>query len=146
MRGARRSRRRSNRELVPMRLARLSSIVLLALAPLVVATAQAPQRGAVPPPTQPPSPPPGGQPGAPGPGARGGGRGRGAVQVMTLASPSWPDGSTIPRKYTQAGDEVSPPFTWSGAPEGTTSFVLIVHDLDAIAGGDDVLHWLVWNI
>src|SRR5262245_49103776 len=124
-----------------MRLARFSLIVVLALAPLVVATAQAPQRGAVPPP---PPPPPGGQPGAPG--ARGGGRGRGAIQVMTLASPAWPDGSTIPRKYSQAGDDMSPPLAWSGAPGGIASFVLVAHDVDAIAGGDDVLHWLVWNI
>jgi Raf kinase inhibitor-like YbhB/YbcL family protein len=46
---------------------------------------------------------------------------------------------------------------WSGAPEGTASFVLIAHDLDAMInpGNDytaplrdtnDVLHWLVWNI
>src|SRR5262245_62625526 len=123
-----------------MRLARFSLIVILALAPLVVATAQAPQRGA-----PPPQPPPGGQPGAPG--ARGGGgRGRGAIQVMTLASPAWPDGSTIPRKYSQAGDDMSPPLAWRGAPEGIASFVLVAHDVDAIAGGDDVLHWLVRNI
>ena len=35
-----------------------------------------------------------------------------------------------------------------GAPDGITSFVLIVHDLDAAGsnGVDDYLHWMVWNI
>jgi Raf kinase inhibitor-like YbhB/YbcL family protein len=52
-------------------------------------------------------------------------------------------------KYTQAGEEVSPPLAWTGAPDSTRSFVLIAHDLDAAtgqAGTDDVLHWMVWNI
>jgi Raf kinase inhibitor-like YbhB/YbcL family protein len=102
------------------------------------------------PPATPPAQPPGGQRGG-----RGGGRG--GVQVMTLSTTAWTDGGQIPVKYTQAGDEVSPPLSWSGAPEGTAGFVLIVHDLDAMInpGTDytaplrdtnDLLHWLVWNI
>lgn len=90
------------------------------------------------------NPPPGGaQPG------RGGGRGRGGVRVMTLTSTGFIDGGIMPVKYTQAGDELSPPLSWTGAPDSTKSFVLIVHDLDAAtgaAGTDDVLHWMVWNI
>ena len=80
----------------------------------------------------------------PGGGQRGGGRG--AVAVMTLTTSGWTDGGTVALKYTQAGDEVSPPLMWSGAPETTASFVLIVRDLDAMRGNDDTLHWLVWNI
>lgn len=69
------------------------------------------------------------------------------AQVMALTGP-WPDGGVIPPEFTQAGDELSPALAWSGTPEGTTHFVLIVHDLDAVTslGTDDVLHWLVWNI
>jgi Raf kinase inhibitor-like YbhB/YbcL family protein len=70
------------------------------------------------------------------------------VQVMTLSGP-WADGSTVPARYTQAADEVSPALTWSQVPEGVASFVLVVHDLDAAQGAtgmDDLLHWLVWNI
>jgi Raf kinase inhibitor-like YbhB/YbcL family protein len=78
----------------------------------------------------------------------GGGRGRGGVQVMTLTSSAWRDGGEIPAPYTQAGEDMSPPLQWSGAPEGVTSYVLVVHDVDAAAGNgtDDLLHWLVWNI
>ena len=79
-------------------------------------------------------------------GGRGGGRGR-AVQIMTLST-AWADGATIPMKYTQAGDEMSPPLSWTGAPDTVSSFVLLVHDINAAIGGgtDDLLHWLVWNI
>ena len=120
---------------------RLDSIGLAAPASDVGLGGEAQQQGA-----QQQTPPPaqgrggGAQPG----GQRGGGRG--AVAVMTLATTGWTDGGTVALKYTQAGDEVSPPLTWSGAPETTVSFVLIVRDLDAMRGNDDTLHWLVWNI
>lgn len=101
------------------------------------------------------SPPPVQQAGAPPqqtppPGQRqgGGGRGRGGVQAMTLSTTAWQDGGVIPLRYTQAGDEVSPPLTWSDPPANVQSFVLIAHDLDATNsdGTLDTLHWLVWNI
>ena len=67
---------------------------------------------------------------------------------MTLATPAWPDGGQIPKKHTQAGEQVSPALTWSNVPDGTESFVLIAHDLDAATGGgtDTILHWMLWNI
>jgi len=82
------------------------------------------------------------------PGGRGGGRGRGAIQVMTLTSSAWSDGGQIPIKYSQAGDEASPPLAWTNVPEGAASFALIVHDVDAPIGNgtDDLLHWMLWNI
>ncbi len=70
-----------------------------------------------------------------------------AAVVMTLDSPAWPDGGVIPLAHSQVGRDVSPPLSWRGAPEGVVSFALVVRDLDAgSASGDDVLHWLVWNI
>ena len=78
----------------------------------------------------------------------GGGRGRGAVQVLSLTTTAWQDGSVIPQKYTQAGEEVSPPLAWTDPPDTTQSFVLIFHDVDAINqdATTDTLHWMVWNI
>jgi Raf kinase inhibitor-like YbhB/YbcL family protein len=84
-------------------------------------------------------------------GGRGGGRGgaarRPAIQVMTLTS-DWKDGGVIPQKHSQPGRDVSPALSWSAAPAGTASFVLLVHDVDSPLGNglDDVLHWLVWDI
>ena len=98
------------------------------------------QRGQTPPanPAVPAPPAPAGQRG----------RGRGPVQVMTLTSSAWPDGGRIPAKYTQAGDDMSPPLQWSGAPDGVVSYVLIAHDTDAAIGNgtDDMLHWMLWNV
>lgn len=76
------------------------------------------------------------------------GGGRPGIAVMSLSTPAWPDGGAIPLKYTQAGDQVSPALSWSNVPEGTMSFVLLFHDIDAAVGSgtDDTLHWLVWNI
>ena len=118
-----------------MRTIRLAALFAVAL----VASLNA-QRGA---------PPAGGQP-PPG-GRGGGGRGRGGIVAMTLTSSAWTDGGQIPAKYTQVNGpagEVSPPLAWSGAPENTAEFVLIVHDVDAPIGNgtDDMLHWMVWKI
>jgi Raf kinase inhibitor-like YbhB/YbcL family protein len=67
---------------------------------------------------------------------------------MTLTSTAWSDGSQIPAPYTQAGDDMSPPLAWSGAPDGIVCYVLVVHDTDAPIGNgtDDLLHWMLWNI
>jgi Raf kinase inhibitor-like YbhB/YbcL family protein len=44
------------------------------------------------------------------------------------------------------GKNVSPALSWSGAPKGTKSFALLVHDPDAPTGGAGWWHWLVINI
>jgi Raf kinase inhibitor-like YbhB/YbcL family protein len=81
------------------------------------------------------------------PPAQGGGRGP-AGPPMTLTTSGWPDGTDIPLKFTQAGEQVSPALKWANAPAGTASFVLLMHDPDVALNGttDDQLHWLVWNI
>lgn len=75
-------------------------------------------------------------------------QGRGGIAVMTMSSDAFTDGGMIPMRHAQAGHDVSPPLLWSGAPDSTRSFVLIVHDVDAAAGNgtDDMLHWMVWGI
>ena len=80
--------------------------------------------------------PPAGAPAAPAPPA------------MRLTSTSWADGTDIPVKYTQAGDQTSPQLSWTNAPANTQSFVLLMHDPDVALNGttDDQLHWLVWNL
>ena len=72
---------------------------------------------------------------------------RAAMRVMTLTA-SFADGGAIPARHAQPGRDRSPALSWSGAPDSTRSFVLLVHDVDAPQGDgtDDTLHWLVWNI
>jgi Raf kinase inhibitor-like YbhB/YbcL family protein len=81
-------------------------------------------------------------------GGRGGGRG-GGLAMLTVTSTSFADGAEIPAKYTGA-QGTSPQLSWSGAPMGAASYVLIMHDVDvAIPAGNlrnDITHWVVWNI
>jgi hypothetical protein len=44
------------------------------------------------------------------------------------------------------GENMSPSLSWSGAPAGTKSFALLVHDPDAPTGGAGWWHWVVYNI
>jgi Raf kinase inhibitor-like YbhB/YbcL family protein len=64
--------------------------------------------------------------------------------TMRLTSDAFPDGGTIPVEYTCTGRNTSPPLRWSGAPEGTHAFALIVDDPDAPAGTFD--HWVVYDL
>ena len=68
--------------------------------------------------------------------------------AMALTTTAWKDGGIIPDKYAQPGHDVSPALAWDKAPEGTESFLLMVRDLSSVtaAGGDQFLHWMVWNI
>lgn len=63
---------------------------------------------------------------------------------FTLTSSAFADGERIPARYTADGDNLSPPLAWSGAPEGTVSFVLIVDDPDAPRG--TFTHWVLYAI
>jgi Raf kinase inhibitor-like YbhB/YbcL family protein len=64
--------------------------------------------------------------------------------TLTLISPAFADGDRIPVKYTADGENLSPPLRWSGVPEGTRSFILIVEDRDAPRSS--FRHWAVFNI
>ncbi|MDE3168728.1 MAG: YbhB/YbcL family Raf kinase inhibitor-like protein [Acidobacteriota bacterium] len=79
---------------------------------------------------------------------------------LVLSSASFPDASPIPVKYTCAATEpppsgprhistgVSPELEWKNPPQGTVSFVLILHDPDARIpkAATDITHWIAFNI
>lgn len=67
---------------------------------------------------------------------------------LTLTTTAFADGTVIPNKYTQAGEQVSPALAWSNVPAGTQSFVLHMRDPDVARnkGTEDQVHWLVWGI
>ena len=73
---------------------------------------------------------------------------RAPMQTMSLTTAAWTDGGTIPSRYTQAGAQVSPPLSWTNAPDDAVSFVLIARDADTPIGSgtDDLLQWMLWNI
>lgn len=63
---------------------------------------------------------------------------------LTISSPSFSDGGTIPITFTcdGPGGGVSPELNWVSAPSGTQSFFLLVIDIDA----SDFVHWSVKSI
>jgi Raf kinase inhibitor-like YbhB/YbcL family protein len=71
-----------------------------------------------------------------------------AQPAFTLTTTAFADGTPIPAKYTQAGDQTSPALTWTNVPAGTQSFVLNMRDPDVARNKttEDQVHWLVWGI
>ncbi|HTU83761.1 MAG TPA: YbhB/YbcL family Raf kinase inhibitor-like protein [Candidatus Acidoferrales bacterium] len=67
---------------------------------------------------------------------------------MLLRSPSFPSGGAVPAALMAAdcgGKNRTPALAWSGAPHGTKSFAVIMHDADApIAGG--FYHWVLYDV
>lgn len=63
---------------------------------------------------------------------------------MQLTSSAFQEGTTIPKKHTADGADVSPPLTWQGAPQTTKSFALICDDPDAPRG--TWVHWVLFNL
>jgi len=63
---------------------------------------------------------------------------------LTLTSPAISPGSAIPDEWSCTGADRSPALAWSGAPQSTESFALIVEDPDAPGG--TFIHWVAYNI
>ena len=70
--------------------------------------------------------------------------GGGGQPAITVTSPAFQEGGAIPKKYTQDGENVSPPLAWSGVPAEAKALALIVRDPDA--PGSDFVHWIVYNL
>jgi Raf kinase inhibitor-like YbhB/YbcL family protein len=66
-----------------------------------------------------------------------------------LTSPAFVHEGEIPRRHTCEGEDTSPHLDWSGAPESTRSFALIVDDPDAPdprAPKTTWVHWVLYNL
>jgi Raf kinase inhibitor-like YbhB/YbcL family protein len=66
-----------------------------------------------------------------------------------LKSSAFTESGKIPKKYTCEGDDLSPPLEWTGAPDNTKSFALIVDDPDAPDPAKPKMvyvHWVVTNM
>ena len=63
---------------------------------------------------------------------------------ITVSSPAFAAGGSIPRLYTCDGRGISPPLQWSGTPDGTHELVLLMRDIDAPGG--NFVHWAVAGI
>jgi Raf kinase inhibitor-like YbhB/YbcL family protein len=63
---------------------------------------------------------------------------------IKLTSVAFQEGQPIPRQYTCAGVNISPPLEWSGVPKTARTIAIIVDDPDAPAG--TWVHWVLYNV
>jgi Raf kinase inhibitor-like YbhB/YbcL family protein len=69
--------------------------------------------------------------------------------TLSIQSKSFKHNEMIPVRYTCDGQDISPPFEWSGIPVGAKSLALIVDDPDApdpAAPKMTWVHWVLYNI
>lgn len=67
-----------------------------------------------------------------------------AVGSMTVYSPAFSNGSTMPAQYTCDGADISPPLKWSGVPEKAKSLLIAMIDPDAPGG--QFIHWVLYDV
>jgi Raf kinase inhibitor-like YbhB/YbcL family protein len=68
---------------------------------------------------------------------------------FAITSPAFAPGGEIPATYTCEGADASPRLEWTGAPDGTASFALVVDDPDApdpAAPKMTWVHWVLYNL
>jgi hypothetical protein len=65
-----------------------------------------------------------------------------APAAISLTSPAFAAGATIPTRYTCSGAGGSPPLRWSGVPRRARELTLVVEDPDA----GRFVHWIVLAI
>src|SRR5258705_3760185 len=76
-----------------------------------------------------------------------------AADPFTLTSTTFKDGQMMPRKVANnlsnnpncVGENVSPQLSWTGAPDGTKSFAILMEDPEG-RGGAGVHHWVAYGI
>jgi Raf kinase inhibitor-like YbhB/YbcL family protein len=64
--------------------------------------------------------------------------------ALTLSSPAFTAGASLPQLFTCDGSNIAPHLAWSGAPRDVQSFVLIMDDPDAPRG--TYTHWVLFDI
>ena len=76
-----------------------------------------------------------------------------AADPFTLSSTTFKDGQMMPRKVANniaanpncVGENVSPQLSWTGVPDGTKSFAIMMVDPEG-RGGAGVNHWVAYGI
>ena len=69
-------------------------------------------------------------------------RGGGSLRVTSSA---FVGGDALPERFTQNGENISPPLTWSKGPPGTAAYVVLAED-SGVQRPEPIIHWVVYNI
>ena len=67
------------------------------------------------------------------------------VKDLAIRSPAFDGHTAIPARHSGDGEDVAPALEWSGVPDGTVSFAVVVHDPDAPLV-DGFTHWVAYGI
>ncbi len=68
-----------------------------------------------------------------------------SAPTLHVTSDAFTAGDTLPRRYTQQGDDVSPPLRWDDVPPGTREVAVLCEDPDAPAT-KPFAHWVVCGL
>jgi Raf kinase inhibitor-like YbhB/YbcL family protein len=64
---------------------------------------------------------------------------------LLVTSPAFKSGAALDDKYTQNGDNMSPPLSWTKGPAGTQAFAVLAEDA-GVDRKEPIVHWVVYNI
>ena len=67
------------------------------------------------------------------------------VADLRISSPAFKHHERIPQRHASGGEDVAPALEWSGVPDGTRAFAVVVHDPDAPLV-DGFTHWVAYGI
>jgi Raf kinase inhibitor-like YbhB/YbcL family protein len=67
------------------------------------------------------------------------------VADLKLRSPAFHHHERIPPRHSGDGEDVAPALEWSGVPDGSAAFAVVVHDPDAPLV-DGFTHWVAYGI
>ena len=67
------------------------------------------------------------------------------VQDLKITSDAFGHHEAIPAKHSTEGEDVAPALEWTGVPDGTKAFAVVVHDPDAPLV-DGFTHWVAYGI
>lgn len=65
--------------------------------------------------------------------------------TLMVKSSAFDDSQPLPKRHTSDGGGVSPPLSWSGAPQGAASVALLVEDVDSPTPSP-LVHAVAWNL
>jgi Raf kinase inhibitor-like YbhB/YbcL family protein len=64
---------------------------------------------------------------------------------LTVTSTAFTNNGGLDDKYTQFGDNKSPPLAWTKGPAGTMSYVVMTEDMGG-RNHDPVIHWVMYDV
>ena len=64
---------------------------------------------------------------------------------LTVRSSAFSPGTSIPERYTQNGENMSPAIEWTKGPQGTRSYVVLAED-SSVSRDTPIVHWVMYDI